>query len=81
MRCRFTTACCFLLTVFAAGDAAAQDSAPGASTALLVEVKDAIGPATKEHFLSGLARAEEERMQLVVLVWTRRAASTPRCAT
>ena len=68
MRCLFTTACCLLLTVFAAGDAAAQDPAPAASTALLVEVKDAIGPATKEHFLSGLARAEEERMQLVVLV-------------
>ena len=63
MRSLATIACCVLLTVLAAGSSSAQDSAPAASTALLIEVKDAIGPATKEHFLSGLARAEEERMQ------------------
>jgi len=68
MRSLVTIACCLLLSALAAVGAAAQDAAPPASTALLIEVRDAIGPATKEHFLSGLARAEEERMQLVVLV-------------
>jgi len=68
MRALLATACCVLLLSLAAGGLVAQEAALPASRALLVEIKDAIGPATKEHFLSGLERAEDERMQLVVLV-------------
>jgi membrane-bound serine protease (ClpP class) len=57
----------FLLAAVLAPAAGAQQS-PAASTALVVEIRDAIGPATKEHFLAGLERAEDERMQLVILV-------------
>ena len=36
-------------------------------SAVLVEIKDAIGPATKEHFLAALTHAEETRAELLVL--------------
>ena len=43
--------------------------APGGSnTVVLVEIKDAIGPATKEHFLTALEHAEESDSELLVLV-------------
>lgn len=38
-----------------------------AGSIVLVEIKDAIGPATKDHFLSALAHAEEVEAELVVL--------------
>lgn len=44
--------------------APAQDVA---GSVILVEIKDAIGPATKEHFLAALAHAEEARAELLVL--------------
>ena len=40
----------------------------GSGAAVLVEIKDAIGPATKDHFLSALAHAEETRAELLVLM-------------
>lgn len=39
----------------------------GGGTAVLVEIKDAIGPATKEHFLAALSHAQESRAELLVL--------------
>jgi membrane-bound serine protease (ClpP class) len=58
-----------------AGISAAQP-APGAApseplpgrTALVVEIKDAIGPATREFFVRALARAEEQDAELLILV-------------
>ncbi len=41
---------------------------PVAGTAVLVEIKDAIGPATKDHFLRALAHAEETDARLLVLL-------------
>jgi membrane-bound serine protease (ClpP class) len=42
---------------------------PRSSDAVVqVEIRDAIGPATKEHFLTALERAEESGAELVVLV-------------
>jgi membrane-bound serine protease (ClpP class) len=41
---------------------------PATRTAVVVEIKDAIGPATKDHFLRALAKAEEQRAALLVLV-------------
>jgi len=38
------------------------------ATVVQVEIKDAIGPATKEHFLTALERAEATGAQLLVLV-------------
>src|SRR5687768_11139053 len=37
-------------------------------TVVLVEIRDAIGPATKEHFLTALEHAEESDAELLVLV-------------
>jgi len=68
MKTLLWSACCVLSLALLAGVVTAQSPAPVASHALVVEVKDAIGPATKEHFLAGLARAEEQGAQLVVLV-------------
>jgi len=69
MKTLIATACCVLLLALAAGSLASQEPSVGAvRTAVLVEIKDAIGPATKEHFLSGLAQAEEQDASLVVLV-------------
>jgi membrane-bound serine protease (ClpP class) len=47
--------------------AAGQPAAAG-RTGVLVEIKDAIGPATKDHFLRALSKAEAERAELLVLV-------------
>ena len=41
---------------------------PDSGTVILVEIKDAIGPATKEHFLTALEHAEESSAELLVLV-------------
>ena len=57
-----------LVLAMTAASVTAQAPDARASRALVVEIKDAIGPATKEHFLAGLEQAEEERVQLVVLV-------------
>jgi len=46
--------------------ALAQPAAPTGGV-VLVQVKDAIGPATKDHFLRALERAEESGAQLLVL--------------
>ncbi|TAK54278.1 MAG: nodulation protein NfeD [Gammaproteobacteria bacterium] len=43
-----------------------QPATPGA-TVVLVEIRDAIGPATKDHFLRALAHAEETGAGLLVL--------------
>ncbi len=50
--------------------AGAQESVPPVATptAVLVEIKDAIGPATKDHFLRALDKAEEQRAELLILV-------------
>jgi membrane-bound serine protease (ClpP class) len=40
----------------------------GSNTVVQVEIKDAIGPATKEHFLTALEHAEETAAELLVLV-------------
>jgi membrane-bound serine protease (ClpP class) len=68
MKTLLWTTCCTLLMALAAASVTADDAAAGASWGLVIEVKDAIGPATKEHFLAGLAEAEERGAQLVVLV-------------
>lgn len=44
------------------------EAQPVAGTAVLVEIKDAIGPATKDHFLRALAHAEETDARLLVLL-------------
>jgi membrane-bound serine protease (ClpP class) len=49
-------------------DAQAPDAAPLAGTAVLLEIKDAISPATREFFLRTLERAEEQDAALLVLV-------------
>ena len=68
MKTLLWSACCVLALGLLAGAVTAQTPATAASRAVVVEVKDAIGPATKEHFLAALAEAEEEGAQLVVLV-------------
>jgi membrane-bound serine protease (ClpP class) len=40
----------------------------GSRTVVLVEIKDAIGPATSDHFLTALAHAEETGAELLVLM-------------
>ncbi len=47
-------------------DLQAQPAAP-AGGVVLVQVKDAIGPATKDHFLRALERAEDSDAQLLIL--------------
>ncbi len=42
--------------------------APATRSAVIVEIKDAIGPATKDHFLRALGKAEDQRAELLVLV-------------
>jgi membrane-bound serine protease (ClpP class) len=68
MKTMLSTACCVLLLALLAGTVTAQQPTPAGSRGLVIEVKDAIGPATKEHFLAGLEQAEEQGLQLVVLV-------------
>ena len=48
-------------------DAAPSEPSAG-RTALVVEIKDAIGPATREFFVRALARAEEQDAELLILV-------------
>lgn len=61
--------CAGLLATLAAtllpAAAFAQGAAPG--PAVLVEIKDAIGPATKDHFLHALEHAEEVNAVVLVL--------------
>ncbi|HEY5558423.1 MAG TPA: nodulation protein NfeD [Steroidobacteraceae bacterium] len=62
--------CCVgLLAVLAcvAGSVPAAAAQTGGATAVLVEIRDAIGPATKEHFLAALSHAEETDAELLVL--------------
>lgn len=57
-----------LLLATAAAAGLAREPAPSAArTALVVEIKDAIGPATKDHFLAALERAQEQGAELLVL--------------
>jgi membrane-bound serine protease (ClpP class) len=48
-------------------DAAPAEPLPG-RTALVVEIQDAIGPATREFFVRALARAEEQDAEMLILV-------------
>jgi membrane-bound serine protease (ClpP class) len=48
-------------------DATPAEPLPG-RTALVVEIQDAIGPATREFFVRALARAEEQDAALLILV-------------
>jgi membrane-bound serine protease (ClpP class) len=59
--------CCIALSLWIAGSAA-QDAPAVAGQAVLVEIKDAIGPATRDHFLTALERAEAQEAQLLLLV-------------
>ncbi len=62
----FTGAALVALTLAMLSAALAQAPAP-AGGAVLVQVADAIGPATKDHFLRALEHAEDSRAQLLVL--------------
>jgi membrane-bound serine protease (ClpP class) len=48
-------------------DETSSEPSPG-RTALVVEIKDAIGPATREFFVRALERAEEQDAELLILV-------------
>ena len=66
----------FFLVLLPAG---AKD--PGAGkTAVLLEIKGPIGPATSDYIGRGLEKARERGAQVVILRVTPRAASTPPCA-
>lgn len=56
------------VTLAIAGTSALGQATGPSNTAVLVEIKDAIGPATKEHFLNALEKAEADRAQLLILV-------------
>ncbi len=49
-------------------EAAPLEASPLAGAAVLIEIKDAISPATREFFLRTLARAEKQKAALLVLV-------------
>ena len=55
------------VVAWATGSVPAASAQAGGGTAVVVEINDAIGPATKEHFLAALAHAEESGAELVVL--------------
>lgn len=67
-RCRTVLLAALAATLLAA-PAHAQSGAPAAAAgpAVLVEIKDAIGPATKDHFLHALEHAEEVNAVVLVL--------------
>lgn len=55
------------VVAWAAGFVPAAAAQAGGGTAVVVEIRNAIGPATKEHFLAALAHAEESGAELIVL--------------
>jgi len=63
-RCRIAMVATLMTLAALAYAAAAQ---PVGGTAVLVEIKDAIGPATKDHFLRALHHAEETGAQFLLL--------------
>lgn len=68
--CRIALTSLLLMAAMAPVRAAAQpiEALPVAGTVVLVEIKDAIGPATKDHFLRALEHAEETDAHLLVLL-------------
>ncbi|MBM2855061.1 MAG: serine protease, partial [Steroidobacteraceae bacterium] len=51
-----------------ADEAESPDTSSLAGTAVLIEIKDAISPATREFFLRTLERAEEQEAALLILI-------------
>ena len=68
MKALIATVCAALGLVTAGSAAMTEEALPRDGVAVLVEIQDAIGPATKEHFLSGLEAAEDQGAGLVLLV-------------
>jgi membrane-bound serine protease (ClpP class) len=68
MKALLATVCAALGLVTAGSAAMTEEAPPRGGVAVLIEIQDAIGPATKEHFLSGLEAAEEQGAELVLLV-------------
>ncbi len=68
MKAFLATVCAVLGLVTAGSAAMTEEAPPQDGVAVLVEIQDAIGPATKEHFLSALELAEEQGAELVLLV-------------
>ncbi len=67
MKALLMTACAALGLAITGTAAVSQDGGPKAGIAVLVEIQDAIGPATKEHFLAALEEAEAGGAALVLL--------------
>jgi membrane-bound serine protease (ClpP class) len=67
MKALLLTACAALGLAMTGTAAVSQDGGPRAGVAVLVEIQDAIGPATKEHFLAALEEAETGGAALVLL--------------
>ena len=51
-----------------AGETESPDTSSLAGTAVLIEIKDAISPATREFFLRTLERAEDQEAAFLVLI-------------